>query len=352
MENTKRLLIEHCKKYPCLEICDLFKLLYQSSFGCEHLVSSLDNAIKYITDEYGTKKKKSDASPEALDGDYSRVPLSYLDQGLSADTFGKLFLLSAKKEENGMAELLNKIDIAKKLIKEKKLPFEERDFERELDAWKNSGYTAVHHSKAFRDSYQPSYRVISNSFVPFLSLFSAIDKLLCDKKAIIAIEGGSASGKTTLGQLLEKVYGATLLHTDDFFLRPEQRTPERYAEAGGNFDRERFSEEVLQPLKRGEDISYRRFDCKSMTVSNGYPITPERLTIVEGAYSMHPELEKYYDLSVFLEISPELQKNRIARRNTPDIAKRHFEEWIPLENAYFEKTNARERCSLTVSITK
>ena len=32
---------------------------------------------------------------------------------------------------------------------------------------------------------------------------------------------------------------------DDFFLRPEQRRPERFAEPGGNVDRERFAAEVL-----------------------------------------------------------------------------------------------------------
>lgn len=35
---------------------------------------------------------------------------------------------------------------------------------------------------------------------------------------------------------------------DDFFLRPEQRTPERLAEPGGNLDRERMKSEVIDRL--------------------------------------------------------------------------------------------------------
>ena len=43
-----------------------------------------------------------------------------------------------------------------------------------------------------------------------------------------------------------------------------------------------------------------------------------RLNIVEGSYSLHPALEPYYDLSVFLEISPESQRRRVLERNGPE----------------------------------
>ena len=64
---------------------------------------------------------------------------------------------------------------------------------------------------------------------------------------------------------------------DDFFLRPEQRTPERYAEPGGNVDRERFLAEVLIPLRAGETVQYRRFDCSTFTVLPPKPIAAGRL---------------------------------------------------------------------------
>ena len=54
---------------------------------------------------------------------------------------------------------------------------------------------------------------------------------------------------------------------DDFFLRPEQRTPERFSEPGGNVDRERFLSEVLLPLRQGEAVDYRRFDCATFTIA-------------------------------------------------------------------------------------
>ena len=180
-------------------------------------------------------------------------------------------------------------------------------------------------------------------------LLSKIDGLIARGNAVVAIEGGSASGKTTLAKMLTDIYDCTVFHMDDFFLRPEQRTKERYEEAGGNVDRERFLSEVLIPLKNGEQIKYRKFDCSTMTLTDEETVIPKKLTVIEGAYSMHPELAEYYDLSVFLDISPELQRERILRRNGEKMAARFFNEWIPLEEKYFSLTDAKNRCDVLIS---
>ena len=89
-----------------------------------------------------------------------------------------------------------------------------------------------------------------------------IDELFAEKDiVIVAIDGKCTSGKTTLASKLAEIYDCNVFHMDDFFLRPEQRTPERFAEIGGNVDYERFREEVLLPLKSGKAFSYRPFDC-------------------------------------------------------------------------------------------
>ena len=183
----------------------------------------------------------------------------------------------------------------------------------------------------------------------YKELLSKIDGLVARGNAVVAIEGGSASGKTTLAKMLSDVYDCTVFHMDDFFLRPEQRTKERYEEAGGNVDRERFLSEVLIPLKNGEQIKYRKFDCSTMTLTDEETVIPKKLTVIEGAYSMHPELAEYYDLSVFLDISPELQRERILRRNGEKMAARFFNEWIPLEEKYFSLTDAKNRCDVLIS---
>lgn len=347
---TKELLINHYQTYPKIQIQDVFKFLYQSSFGCEHLVSSLDKAIDYISKEYETVQHDEKIKIDRLDGNYSRVYLSYLNEGLSADTLGKLFTQSAKKEEQGLEKLLEKIEVAKELVLEGMLPFKQVEFDKALEVWKANGYKAIHHSSEFRETYKPAYRVISNDFIPFLDLFKELDKRLKKGKLVVAIEGGSASGKTTLGSMLSNIYDSTLFHMDDFFLRLEQRTKERLLEIGGNIDRERFLEEVLIPLDNGDKIEYQIFDCSCMKLGEKINVEPKQLTIIEGAYSMHPMLEKYYDFSIYLNITPELQKTRILKRNSPNFAKRFFEEWIPLENKYFSETNIEKRCNVVINI--
>ena len=184
-----------------------------------------------------------------------------------------------------------------------------------------------------------------------MELYKSIDVLLKSKESVVvAIEGGSAGGKTTLAKELEEKYRGTVLHMDDFFLRPEQRTSKRLAEVGGNVDRERFYDEVVIPLVNREKISYRRFDCSTFSVLPTVEIEPGKLTVVEGVYSTHPYLGKYYDLAVFLDIDSNLQKERILIRNGQEKALRFFEEWIPMEQRYFESMKVKEKCDLVLHI--
>ena len=182
------------------------------------------------------------------------------------------------------------------------------------------------------------FSAVPERFAPLLARIGELPE-----GAVLAIDGCCASGKSTLGARLSEALGCPLFHMDDFFLRPEQRTPERFAQPGGNVDWERFREEVLEPLRRGEDIRYRRFDCGSFTLEPSTLIRPGRVNIVEGAYAMHPELAPYYDCTVFLRVPPEEQRRRILRRNG-DRAEMFFRRWIPLEERYFREMNVEQRC--------
>lgn len=362
-EQTVKLLSEHFQNYPRLQLRDVFKFLHQSSFGCEHLLADASAAIEYIRKEAAECRAHQGEWIEPLDGDFCRVHLDFIKNGLNAETLGKLFFLSAKPVENGRELLEGKLSVLTELIREGKMPFSLEAVEKEIEKWREACFPAYHHSEDFREHYAPAYRVIKKEYARFLPLFLEIDKRLKETKRdsvnrngasggslTLAVEGGSASGKTTLSGLLEQVYGATVFHMDDFFLRPEQRTKERFAEPGGNVDRERFLEEVLEPLKAGEAVQYRRFDCSSFTLQEPVERRPGDFCVIEGAYSMHPELAGYYDFSVFLDVSPEVQKKRIHKRNSPEFATRFFEEWIPMEQRYFDEMDVKEWCDLVFRI--
>lgn len=349
---TRNLLIEHYKKYPEIQIQDIFKFLYQSTFGCEHLIADSSATTDYIRKEASECYPHAGELIEPLEGEYCRVHLDYLQNGLNAETLGKLLFLSAKSTKNTPVQLEEKLSVMTKLITEGLLPFSKKEAEEEIRKWRELGYPACHHSEQFRNTYHPAYRVIRKEYALFLPFLSQIDSLLQHEQISVAIEGGSAGGKTTLSELLEKIYDCNIFHMDDFFLRPEQRTEERLSEAGGNVDRERFLSDVLIPLSKNESIQYRRFDCSTATLLPARTMEPKKLNVIEGAYSMHPLLEKYYDISLFLDITSDLQIKRITKRNSPDMATRFFAEWIPMEQQYFDTMKVKQRCSIIISVTE
>ena len=152
---------------------------------------------------------------------------------------------------------------------------------------------------------------------------------------VIAIDGRSAAGKTTLAALLAEQLSAAVIHMDDFFLPMELRTPERLAEPGGNLHRERFAEEVLTHLRPGKGFCYRRFDCSRMDYGEQIIMPAAECCIVEGAYSCQPAFGEYMDLRVFCDIAPGLQKERILARNGEEGWRHFAERWIPMEERYF-----------------
>lgn len=163
---------------------------------------------------------------------------------------------------------------------------------------------------------------------------------------LIAVDGRCASGKTTLAAQMQKEWDCNVIHMDDFFLRSEQRTEERLRQPGGNVDWERFREEVLTPFQRGTPFSYRPYDCHVRDFQESVRIIPDRLTVVEGSYSCHPELWGNYNLHIFLTISLDEQLRRIQVRNGADKVRDFQQKWIPLEERYFQTFQIAQRCEL------
>lgn len=164
----------------------------------------------------------------------------------------------------------------------------------------------------------------------------------------VAIDGRCSSGKTTFASMLAEKLSANLFHMDDFFLRPEQRTAERLSTPGGNVDRERFLSEVLLPLSRRENVTYRPFDCSTCSFMPPLNVKYKPINVIEGAYSCHPELSGYYDLKIFFSVSSHEQLERIRKRNG-DVALQSFKtKWIPLEEAYISYFDLSSKCDFVI----
>lgn len=177
-------------------------------------------------------------------------------------------------------------------------------------------------------------------------VINAIEQLLLSKEEIllIGIDGMCASGKTTLAYYLSDIFECNLFHMDDFFLQKHQRTPERLKEIGGNVDYERFKEEVLDVLLQKTTVIYRPYTCSEQKIMSKLEIPFKRLNIVEGSYCMHPYFENIYNEKVFIKLSENIQVERIINRNGIEMLDRFVNEWIPKENAYFDKFAIRKDC--------
>ncbi len=165
---------------------------------------------------------------------------------------------------------------------------------------------------------------------------------------LIALDGRCAAGKTTLANRLAEQYGWGVIHLDDFFLQPAQRTPQRLAEPGGNLDRERLISEVLLPLTRHRPGVYRVFDCRTMgfaAVPRPLPAAP--VVLLEGSYACHPDLRPLCGLHVFLTVDPGEQLRRLTARN-PARLQDFRTRWIPMEEQYFRYFHIPETCDLTL----
>ncbi len=179
----------------------------------------------------------------------------------------------------------------------------------------------------------------------------AVEALLAARgRALVALEGMSAAGKTTLAAELAQAYGGNVYHMDDFCFPAHQRPDDWQQAPGGHMDLERFRREVLKPLSRKEAVAYRPYSCREGAFGAERLIRPKSLEIVEGAYATHPRLAAAYDLAVFVQVDPEEQRRRILARGGSQGLLRFQEIWIPQEWRYFRACGTAQGCHARLSL--
>ena len=149
---------------PDLQVVDIYKMLFQSVFGIQHILH--DKAKRYLQEELSTLKMlKSSDEPLieniSIDNVMVRVNLRpFRMRGLSSD---KLFLamIASAKEPMGTQEAFLKLwNRFKSLVEAGKLNFDEsslEDFDKKV---KRENYPPYHHTERYRRSYRPAYRVV------------------------------------------------------------------------------------------------------------------------------------------------------------------------------------------------
>ena len=347
-----RVLIDHVKRYPLMEPCDAVKLIFQNEFGGEHLIAEPSGTLAWLRAEWSsTPYDPGVPLIEDIGNGMVRVALGALrltDDALR--TLNRDFFRSAQAHEGRRKTFLEKLDTLRMLAEEKMFSFTRQELEAYLERYISAGCGPLSHSPAYREAYRPAYRVVKRSF-SLMALYRDLTRLLeRGERAVIAIEGRCAAGKSRTADWLSQRLDVPVVHMDHFFLRPEQRTKERLSKPGENVDHERFREEVLAPLTAGEAVSYRPWSCQTETLGEPITLTPSPVVLVEGSYSCHPSLWDYYDRHVFLTVDPEEQLRRIEARDGPSQLSVFRKKWIPLEEWYFSALQVEERCDYQLEL--
>jgi len=355
--SIKALLLKQYDLYPKMQIQDTVKLIYQNEFAGGHLIENEDDILRKLLEELCSlkhscmdKRVPCDAF-EDIGNNLCRLHLAALKYyDISLNTVNKLFISTANSIKGSIQSFEEKLDVLRQCCKEGLLPYPLEELEAYLCSYKKKGYPPVSHSEIFRAAYSPAYRIVRSEYHDFFEVFCRIDSLMKSKDRVtVAIDGNSGAGKSTLASLIGNVYECNIFHMDDFFLTPELKTEERLREVGGNVDYVRFKHEVIDGINSGREFQYHKYDCKQRILVGLIPVSPQKLNIIEGSYSMHPTLIENYDLKIFLSIDEKKQISRILKRNGAAMLKRFLCEWIPMENRYFKELNIKGLSDLVFS---
>jgi sigma-B regulation protein RsbU (phosphoserine phosphatase) len=155
---------------------------------------------------------------------------------------------------------------------------------------------------------------------------------------LLALDGPSAAGTSTLAAVLAARLGTGVVHGDDFYRdMPEEQRWKLTAEQGVEqyFDWQRLRRQALEPLRNGESTSYRPFSWRPEggLATHRVTVAPTPVVVVEGVYAARPELQDLIDLAVFVDTPAELRQRRLIARGHGNDA--WWPRWDAAEELYF-----------------
>jgi molybdopterin-guanine dinucleotide biosynthesis protein len=160
---------------------------------------------------------------------------------------------------------------------------------------------------------------------------------------IVAVDGQSGAGKTTFAAALAKAVeagGATVsvVHTDDLL--------------DGWDDQftfwERLREQVIDPIVKGEQAAYRRYDwIRERFDDDLTPVPQSDVVIVEGVSAAREDMRRVADLTVFLRVSEDEAWRRLRARD-PEEAMPFLVAWKAREGRHFAGDRTAEQVDVVI----
>ena len=160
MEELKKILMEHAKRYPLMQPTDAVKLIYQNEFGGGHLIKDEEVCIRYLQNEYaGIEKNMAMPKSEYIGNGISRVNLAALEES-ELEQLGQDFIRSATLCKGSKEHFQSKLAVLTELAAQGVFAFDGNTLADYLAEYAAMGYPMVSHSEIYRKAYRPAYRVI------------------------------------------------------------------------------------------------------------------------------------------------------------------------------------------------
>ncbi|GAA2098221.1 hypothetical protein GCM10009841_11180 [Microlunatus panaciterrae] len=154
----------------------------------------------------------------------------------------------------------------------------------------------------------------------------------------VGIDGKGASGKTSFAtRLAERLPTAAVIHIDDF-ARPEL----------SGWERDRFVEQVLTPIRSGRPGRYQRWDYRTDRCIGWSDVPLGEPIIVEGVSATDVRLGVPWACTVWVEAPAELRLHRARERDGEEMMHRWLTDWMPSEDAYEAAQRPQDRVDLVV----
>ncbi len=190
---------------------------------------------------------------------------------------------------------------------------------------------------------------------PNEKIISLIEQKLSGRNTplLIAIDGRSCTGKSSVAQTLANKFNASHIIGDDFYCG---RTDNEWTSCSSEekaalcIDWRRLRAEALMPLLSGKTAHYHPYDFKTGAKFAPHTVTlqPSKIIILDGAYSARPELSDLIEFKILVESAEDIRRCRLLQREGKAFMENWHSIWDVSEDHYFTKISPPDTFDIVV----
>jgi uridine kinase len=180
------------------------------------------------------------------------------------------------------------------------------------------------------------HELTSSSTAEVVSRIAALEPRLGDC-ILIAIDGRSCSGKTTLAAELEDALGAAVVHLEYLY----------HGWNGLEAGIETAVSRVLEPISQGETAVVPQWDWVAGSWGEPVDVALPSVLILEGVGAASASVREYASLTIWLEV-PEPDRRARAQARDWDTFADHWDGWAAQEDQLFTREKLPDRADVVL----